>query len=358
MCRDPDRVGAEPDRHGGELSALARAAITGDPRTALLLGQAAQRVHPDPETRFGMAQLLRTTRYVGTTREHVAAVHGVAYAPDGHTLATSGTDGRVMVWNVADRAHPLLIDNLRTATDDVLTVAFSPDGRILAARELAAVTTATPNTANYLLREHAGLEARIEAPDDWRDPEPDRASLRDEQPAATPARVPLRAGQNVAIDDAALTITISWRPGAHDLDASAILLNRNGWVRSDADFVFYNQPATPDGAIRHTQRLPAGRPPLSRSTSRLNGLPLDIHRVVAAVSVDGGRFANVHDLRVTATTTSPATEYVFQPAVTVETALVCLEVYRRDGTWRLRAIGQGYADGLAGLARDFGVDVA
>jgi len=42
----------------------------------------------------------------------------------------------------------------------------------------------------------------------------------------------------------------------------------------------------------------------------------------------------------------------------VETALVCLEIYRRDGTWRLRAIGQGYADGLAGLARNFGVDVA
>ena len=57
-------------------------------------------------------------------------------------------------------------------------------------------------------------------------------------------------------------------------------------------------------------------------------------------------------------TTSPAAEYVFQPAATVETALVCLEIYRRDGAWRLRAVGQGYADGLAGLARDFGVDVA
>jgi stress response protein SCP2 len=74
--------------------------------------------------------------------------------------------------------------------------------------------------------------------------------------------------------------------------------------------------------------------------------------------VDGGRFADVHDLRVTATTTSLATEYVFQPAATVENALVCLEIYRRDGIWRLRAIGQGYANGLAGLARDFGVDVA
>jgi stress response protein SCP2 len=90
----------------------------------------------------------------------------------------------------------------------------------------------------------------------------------------------------------------------------------------------------------------------------IDNLNPEIHRIVAAVSVDGGRFADVHDLVVTATTTSPATEYVFQPAATVETALVCLEIYRRDGIWRLRAVGQGYDDGLAGLARDFGVDVA
>lgn len=79
---------------------------------------------------------------------------------------------------------------------------------------------------------------------------------------------------------------------------------------------------------------------------------------MAAVSVDGGRFPDVHGLRVTATTTNPATEYGFQPAASVETALACLEVYRRDGTWRLRAVGQGYDDGLVGLARDFGVDIA
>jgi stress response protein SCP2 len=84
----------------------------------------------------------------------------------------------------------------------------------------------------------------------------------------------------------------------------------------------------------------------------------DIHRVIAAVSVDGARFADIHDLRVTATTTNPATEYVFQPASTVEIALVCLEIYRRDGTWHLRAVGQGYNDGLASLACDFGVDMA
>ena len=209
----------------------------------------------------------------------------------------------------------------------------------------------------YLLREHAGLEARIEAPEDWHDPEPDQAPIRDEQPATTPARVHLRPGQNVALDTAALTITISWRTGAHDLDASAILLNQNGRVRSDADFVFYNQPTTPDGAIRHTASTPGAATATETLHIALDALHPDVHRVVAAVSVDGGRLTDIHDLRITSAA-SPATEYAFPPAATVETALICLEIYRRDRTWRLRAVGQGYADGLAGLARDFGVDVA
>jgi restriction system protein len=210
----------------------------------------------------------------------------------------------------------------------------------------------------YLLREHAGIEARIQAPDDWRDPEPDQAPLSDEQPATAPAQVPLRAGQNVALNDTPLTATISWRTGLHDLDASAILLDHSGKVRSDADFIFYNQPATLDGTIRYTAATPGEATSTETLHIALDTLHPDVHRIVAAVSVDGGRFADIHDLRITATTTSPAAEYVFQPAATTETALVCLEIYRRDGTWRLRAVGQGYNDGLAGLARDFGVDVA
>src|SRR6185312_16381401 len=119
-----------------------------------------------------------------------------------------------------------------------------------------------------------------------------RPPLRDEHPAATPARVYLRAGQNVALDDAALTVTISWRPGAHDLDASAILLNRGGRVRSDADFVFYNQPATPDGAVRYTATTPGGATSTETLHIALDNLTPDVHRIVAAVSVDGGRIAD------------------------------------------------------------------
>jgi stress response protein SCP2 len=113
----------------------------------------------------------------------------------------------------------------------------------------------------------------------------------------------------------------------------------------------YNQP-TSDGATRHTAATPGGATAAETLTVALDRLHRDIDRVAATFRVDG-RFADVRDLRVTATTTSSATKYLFQPAETVETALVCREIYRRDGTCRLRAVGQGYTDSLAGLAHDF-----
>jgi restriction system protein len=212
----------------------------------------------------------------------------------------------------------------------------------------------------YLLREHADIEARIEAPDDWRDPEPDLLPSRDEQTPARPTVEQLRPGQNVALDcvDLTVIITVTWRTALHDLDASAVLLSSAGRVRSDADFVFYNQPNSPDGAIRHTGHTPDGATTTESIHIALDALDPDIQGVLVAISVDGGHLADVQDLRVTATPTRSATEYVFLPTGTVETALVCIEIYRRDGKWRLRAVGQGYVDGLAGLARDFGVDVA
>jgi stress response protein SCP2 len=80
--------------------------------------------------------------------------------------------------------------------------------------------------------------------------------------------------------------------------------------------------------------------------------------VATAGSIDGGTFVDVRDLRITITPSGSATSYAFAPAATRETALVCAEIYRRNGQWRLRAVGQGYSDGLAGLVRDFGVDVS
>jgi hypothetical protein len=76
----------------------------------------------------------------------------------------------------------------------------------------------------------------------------------------------------------------------HDLEASAILLNRSGRVRSDADLVFYNQPAAPDGAVRHTATTPGGATSTETLHIATDNLSPDVPRIVAAVSVDGGRF--------------------------------------------------------------------
>src|SRR4051812_15050300 len=88
------------------------------------------------------------------------------------------------------------------------------------------------------------------------------------------------------------------------------------------------------------------------------GQSVTLNDAVTSTDPDHGqRSLRQHcDLVVPAATTSPATEYVLQPAGIVETALLCLEIYRRGETWRLRAVGQGYDDGLAGLTRNSGDD--
>lgn len=207
----------------------------------------------------------------------------------------------------------------------------------------------------YLLREHAGVEARIEAPQEWRDPAGDASPLQDEgQPTA---RVePLRPGQNSEVGGDELVVKVDWRRGAQDVDISALLLGADGKVRSDSDFVFYNQPASADGAIAHAGKSSEGAVLSDAVTLQLGRIDPSVDKVMVAVSVDGGMFGQVSELIMTATG-SGSGRYSFAPTATVETALICAEVYRRNGAWRIRAVGQGYSDGLAGLARDFGVSV-
>ncbi|MDL4817652.1 restriction endonuclease [Actinomadura opuntiae] len=184
----------------------------------------------------------------------------------------------------------------------------------------------------YLLQEHAGVEARIEAPDGWRDPDPDRA-----EPSA-PA-VPLRAGENVKISSPVLTCSFTLPTADHD--PCALLLGHDRKVRSDADFVFYNQPVSKDGAVGLDTATRQVRADLAR-------LATDVCSILLVTSGPPGPVrlsVTERDGTVHALATNP----------TAETVLICAEIYRRQGGWRLRAVGQGYADGLAGLARDHGV---
>jgi stress response protein SCP2 len=163
-------------------------------------------------------------------------------------------------------------------------------------------------------------------------------------------------GANLPINAAAVRAQLSWTGGAGvpDIDGSALLLQDDGRVSSDDDFVFYNQPRHPSGAVRH-----GGKSPGADSVEvDLASLPAGVARVALAASADGGTFGQVPALRlVVSDLASGAAIAEFEIAATSETAMVTGELYRRNGQWKFRAVGQGYASGLAGLATDFGISV-
>ncbi|MYT16339.1 MULTISPECIES: TerD family protein [unclassified Streptomyces] len=138
------------------------------------------------------------------------------------------------------------------------------------------------------------------------------------------------------------------------LDVSGLLLAADGKVRSDDDFVFYNQPAGP--GVTHSAAAGGG----DTITVDTAAVPDGIEKIVVTASLDqpGATFAgteptgtvrNADDNSVLASFTPPQ--------LGAETALVVVEIYRRSGAWKVRAVGQGYANGLAGIATDFGVSV-
>lgn len=171
----------------------------------------------------------------------------------------------------------------------------------------------------------------------------------------------LTKGQNAAFGGASAQVTCSWRRSADaDADLSALLLS-GGKVRSDADFVFYNQPSSIEGSVQHRGKTTAAAATtIDALTADLDQLPAEVDSVVFAVSFDGPPSASLQVLTpISVQAADPAGtvwDFVIED-LTTETALVTLELYRRDNGWKVRAVGQGYADGLAGLARDFGVTV-
>ncbi|MCX4759794.1 TerD domain-containing protein [Streptomyces sp. NBC_01275] len=167
-------------------------------------------------------------------------------------------------------------------------------------------------------------------------------------------------GANVPVPTTALRVELGWRsgPGVPDTDASALLLV-GGKVRSDADFVFYNQPAHSSGAVRHEGKRDAGGRVTDTLLVDLARVEPAIETVVLAASVDGGAFAQVPDLYIEVRDAAQGASVARfdSTGATVETAFVLGEFYRRQGAWKFRAVGQGYGSGLEGLATDFGITV-
>jgi tellurite resistance protein TerA len=167
-------------------------------------------------------------------------------------------------------------------------------------------------------------------------------------------------GSNAPVPTTALRVELGWRsgPGVPDTDASALLLV-GGKVRADSDFVFYNQPAHSSGAVRHEGKQDADGRVTDTLLVDLARVEPAIETVVVVASADGGTFAAVPDLYIEVKDAGRDSVVArFDSAgATVETALVLGEFYRRQGAWKFRAVGQGYAGGLEGLATDYGITV-
>lgn len=167
-------------------------------------------------------------------------------------------------------------------------------------------------------------------------------------------------GSNTPVPTTALRVELGWRsgPGVPDADASALLLV-GGKVRSDADFVFYNQPAHASGAVRHEGKRDAGGRVTDSLLVDLTRVEPAIETVILAASSDGGPFGQVPDLYIEVRDTAQNTVVARfdNPGASVETAFVLGEFYRRQGAWKFRAVGQGYDSGLEGLATDYGISV-
>ncbi|MBM7056589.1 TerD family protein [Streptomyces durocortorensis] len=171
-------------------------------------------------------------------------------------------------------------------------------------------------------------------------------------------------GSNVPVDAAAVRAVLRWTPGAGvpDVDASALLLGASGRVRSDEDFVFYNQPRHPSGLVRRLPKRSVPEGLTDTVEADLGALDASVDQVVIAASSDGAAFEQVPDLRILLFDAAfaegePLAVFDVRPETGEETAIICGELYRRGEGWKFRAVGQGYPTGLIGLATAFGISV-
>lgn len=159
-------------------------------------------------------------------------------------------------------------------------------------------------------------------------------------------------GSNLPLNAVRVTVDVA---APVRLDVSALLLTADGKVRSDADFIFFNQPSGPGVSYRSG----GGSAPDS-ITVDTGALPPGIERIVVTASPDaaGQTFQGIEPTGTVRNADGGAVIATFTPPqLGTETALVVVEVYQRGGVWKVRAVGQGYANGLAGIATDFGVSV-
>jgi tellurium resistance protein TerD len=152
-----------------------------------------------------------------------------------------------------------------------------------------------------------------------------------------------------------------------DLDASLFMLSPSGRVRSDSDFIFYNNLRSSDGSVEHTGDNLTGEGEGDDESIKVNldRVPPDVDKLAVTVTIheadarqqNFGQVDNAFIRVVNEDSGSEIVRYDLSEDASTETAMIFGEVYRYGGEWKFRAVGQGYVGGLAPLARSFGVNV-
>jgi tellurium resistance protein TerD len=189
--------------------------------------------------------------------------------------------------------------------------------------------------------------------------------------------ISLQKGGNVNLSKEApglskLTVGLGWDVratdgAAYDIDSSVFLLKADGKVRADQDFIFYNNLKSADGSVQHSgdNRTGAGEGDDETVNVDLSKVPADVDKIAVCVTIHDadarrqnfGQVQKAFVRCVNSATNQEIARYDLSEDGSTETAMVFGEIYRNGGDWKFRAVGQGYAGGLAALAKNYGVSV-
>ena len=188
--------------------------------------------------------------------------------------------------------------------------------------------------------------------------------------------ISLQKGGNVNLNKEApglkkLVVGLGWDPRAtdgkeFDLDGSVFLLNATGKARSDADFIFYNNMKSADGSVAHSgdNRSGQGDGDDETVTIDLDKVPAEVDKISVCVTIHDattrnqnfGMVSKAFIRCINGDDNKEIARFDLSEDSSVETAMVFGEIYRAGSEWKFKAIGQGFAGGLAPLARSFGID--
>ena len=152
-----------------------------------------------------------------------------------------------------------------------------------------------------------------------------------------------------------------------DLDASAFLLGTSDKIRSEADFIFYNQLKSTCGSVQHTgdNRTGAGEGDDEAIMVDLARVPADVQKISFAVTIheadqrrqNFGQVINAYIRLVNAETNTEIARYDLAEDASTETAMIFGELYRHGSEWKFSAVGQGYVGGLSAMCRQYGINL-